>query len=70
MEKEILDIHEACELLGVKERTMYTLLKTKQVPAIKVGGQWRFHRAMILNMFREQQSLNKSDPESPEESGK
>ena len=68
MEKEILNLHEACELLGVKERTMYNLLKTKQVPAIKVGGQWRFHREMILNMFHEQQFLGEIDSDSPQES--
>jgi len=57
MSEEILNIKEACELLGIKQRTMYTLLKDGKIPAIKIGGQWRFSKELLINMFHNQISL-------------
>ena len=51
MKKDILNITEACELLGIKPRTMYSLLKKREVPAVKIGGQWRFSSKALLEMF-------------------
>lgn len=49
--EEILDLDTACELLRIRHRTMYTLLKEGKVPAVKIGGQWRFSKKELLNMF-------------------
>jgi excisionase family DNA binding protein len=48
----ILNIKEACEFLGITKRTMYTLLKERKIPARKIGGQWRFSKQLLLDMFR------------------
>lgn len=49
--EEILDLDTACELLRIRKRTMYTLVKEGKVPAIKIGGQWRFSKKALLEMF-------------------
>ena len=49
--EEILDLDAACDLLRIHHRTMYTLLKEGKVPAVKIGGQWRFSKKELLNMF-------------------
>ncbi len=44
---EILTISEVAELLKIAEKTVYGLAQRGEIPAFKVGGQWRFSRAAI-----------------------
>ncbi len=53
MSEKIFNLDEACAFLGVKRRTMYKLLKEQTVPAVKIGGQWRFSREALLDLFHE-----------------
>jgi excisionase family DNA binding protein len=48
---EIMDIKAAAEYLRVKERTLYSLVKQKKIPGIKIGGQWRFRKIQLDAMF-------------------
>ena len=48
---EIMDIKAAAKYLHVKERTLYSLVKNKKVPGIKIGGQWRFKKKQLDAMF-------------------
>ena len=50
---EIMDIKEAADYLLIKYRTLYTLVKEKRVPGIKVGGQWRFRKSRLDAMFEQ-----------------
>ncbi len=54
MEEEILNLDDACSFMGIKRRTMYKLLKDGTIPAVKIGGQWRFSREVIMDLFRQQ----------------
>jgi excisionase family DNA binding protein len=45
MSDEILTLPEVTQLLKVAEKTVYTMAQKGQLPAFKVGGQWRFRRA-------------------------
>lgn len=51
MDHEILDIDAAADFLGIKKRTMYKLVNEGEIPAVKIGGQWRFYREQLLEMF-------------------
>lgn len=42
---EILTLPEVAQLLKVAEKTVYTMAQRGDLPAFKVGGQWRFRRA-------------------------
>ncbi len=47
MAKELLTIEEVANYLQINRYTIYRLLAQKQLPAFKVGNQWRFKRKMI-----------------------
>ncbi len=51
MYDEILDIKQAAEYLQIKERTLYRLVGEGEIPGIKVGGQWRFSKKCLEDMF-------------------
>lgn len=38
---------EAGKYLGVHEMTVYRMVRDKKLPAMKVGGQWRFHKPTL-----------------------
>jgi excisionase family DNA binding protein len=44
MMDEILTLPEVARLLKVAEKTVYTMAQKGELPAFKVGGQWRFRR--------------------------
>lgn len=48
MEKEVFSPAEAAEYLGVNIRTVYALLKSGELPARKVGQQWRIHKQALV----------------------
>ena len=39
--KELVSLAECARALGVSERTVRRLIAKRQLPAYKVGGQWR-----------------------------
>jgi excisionase family DNA binding protein len=53
---EILTLKEVAQLLKVAEKTVYTMSQTKELPAFKVRGQWRFRRDDINRWIDEQQA--------------
>lgn len=57
-ENAIMTIGEVSDYLKVTERTIYRLAGTKQIPAFKVGGSWRFSRLDIDRWIREQSSTS------------
>lgn len=46
-DKPNLSVEETARWLGVTSRTIYRLVKSGQLPAFRVGGQWRFSRAIL-----------------------
>lgn len=52
MATEIMDISEAASYLNIKKGTLYRLAKTGQIPGTKIGGQWRFKRQRLDELFR------------------
>ena len=52
VEKEIFSIEEAEEYLGIKKRTLYKLAKSGSIPAVKIGGQWRFSKYRLDSLFQ------------------
>lgn len=52
MKPDIMDISEAATYLNIKKGTLYRLAKNGKVPAAKIGGQWRFKRDRLDELFR------------------
>jgi len=47
MAENILTIREVADLLKINEKTVYKLTADGKIPGFKVGGSWRFDRAVI-----------------------
>jgi excisionase family DNA binding protein len=45
----VLTLEEVAEYLRVHPSTVYRLLKKRQIPAFKVGSDWRFNLESIDN---------------------
>ena len=46
-DSEILTIRQLADYLMVSEKTVYRMLDRNQLPAVRVGAQWRFRKADI-----------------------
>lgn len=47
-DREILNIDEAAELLGVSVKTFNKVLHSEDLPARKIGREWKFSRAALI----------------------
>lgn len=41
---QIMTLKEVAKYLGLHPISIYRLIKTTDIPAMKVGGQWRFKK--------------------------
>jgi excisionase family DNA binding protein len=56
-----MDLREASLYLRVTPRTLTRLAALGKVPAVKIGKQWRFHRATLVRLFAPSGSAAPSD---------
>ena len=49
--KPWMSVGEVAEYLRFHRITIYRLLRDKKIPAVKLGGQWRFSSEVIEQMF-------------------
>jgi excisionase family DNA binding protein len=49
MPEQLLTLEQVAEYFNVDKFTVYRLLSDKDLPAFKVGNQWRFKRRLIEN---------------------
>ena len=42
-----LSVEEVAGTFGVNAATVYRLVKARQIPAVKIGGQWRFSQVAL-----------------------
>jgi excisionase family DNA binding protein len=47
MTEQLLTTDQLAEYLNVDKFTVYRLISQKEIPAIKVGNQWRFKKRLI-----------------------
>jgi len=48
-EREILNIEEAAALLGVSVKTFNKVLHAEDMPARKIGREWKFSRRALID---------------------
>ena len=48
-DREILNIEEAAQLLGVSVKTFNKVLHTQSLPARKIGREWKFSRQALID---------------------
>ncbi len=52
MAQEILDVGSAAKYLRITRATLYKLAKEKKIPGLKIGGQWRFSKERLDELFQ------------------
>ena len=57
-----LTADQAATHLRVEVHTVYRLAKAGQIPAVRIGGQWRFHSRALLAWYRTQLSPPHTTP--------
>jgi len=73
--RDILTIEQAAELLGVSVKTFNKVLHTQNIPARKIGREWKFSRAALIEWVGAgrskdfYQSQGEDDDETPSPSG-
>lgn len=52
----LLTLAEAAELLQVSIRTLQRMIRSKKLPAFKVGGQWRIRESQLQQWVEHRES--------------
>lgn len=55
---EILNFDEACLLLRVAKPTLYRYIRRGEIPAFKIGRNWKFQREALNDWMKEQMQAN------------
>lgn len=58
--REIMDIRQASEYLGISADTLYKYASEKTVPAFKLGNRWRFRRVALEEWMKMEESRGKA----------
>ena len=56
--REVMDIREASQYLGVSRETLYKYVCEEKIPAFKLGNRWKFKKT-ILDRWMEKQSTRR-----------
>ena len=60
---QVMRVSQVAAYLQVSRRTIYTMAATGQIPAAKVGDQWRFYRPEIDRWLMQRSRANvRTDP--------
>lgn len=56
-ELRLLTLGEAASILQVSKRTLLRMIQEKEVPAFKVGGQWRVRESQFRKWVENKENL-------------
>ena len=54
--REVMNIRQASQYLGVSPDTLYKYVGEEKIPAFKLGNRWRFKKSK-LDQWMEEQSM-------------
>ena len=58
MLREVMDIRQASEYLGISADTLYRYASDGLIPAFKLGNRWRFKRSLLDGWMVEQSGVS------------
>ncbi|MDE1161667.1 MAG: helix-turn-helix domain-containing protein [Acidobacteriaceae bacterium] len=56
--REVMDIRQAAEYLGISGDTLYRYASEGFVPAFKLGNRWRFRKSLLDSWMDEKSGVN------------
>ena len=60
--REVMDIRQASEYLGISGDTLYRYASEGFVPAFKLGNRWRFRKTLLDAWMDEKSGVKVSTP--------
>jgi excisionase family DNA binding protein len=64
-QEQLLSVAQVAEYLNVDKFTIYRLVTVGQIPAFKVGNQWRFKKNLIEQWLRDNSNTSTYHRKSP-----
>ncbi|MEG9435206.1 helix-turn-helix domain-containing protein [Edaphobacter sp. HDX4] len=61
--REVMDIRQASEYLGISGDTLYRYASEGFIPAFKLGNRWRFKKTLLDAWMDEKSGVKPSTPE-------
>lgn len=58
--REVMNVREAAQYLGVSKETLYKYLTEQSIPAFKLGSRWKVKKN-VLDRWMEKQSRRQPD---------
>ncbi len=52
---ELMTVTETCRFLEIPQQTLYRYLQCRDIPAFKLGNEWRFVRSDLEQWIRDTQ---------------
>jgi excisionase family DNA binding protein len=56
--REVMDIRQAAEYLGISGDTLYRYASEGFVPAFKLGNRWRFRKSLLDGWMDQKSGVN------------
>jgi excisionase family DNA binding protein len=60
--REVMDIRQASEYLGISGDTLYRYASEGFIPAFKLGNRWRFKKSLLDAWMDEKSGVKQSAP--------
>ena len=67
--REVMDIRQAAEYLGISGDTLYRYASEGFVPAFKLGNRWRFRKSLLDGWMDEKSGVKAPASPEPVEAG-
>lgn len=64
MLREVMDIRQASDYLGISGDTLYRYASEGFIPAFKLGNRWRFKRSLLDTWMVEKSGARAQAPET------
>ena len=45
--REVMNVREASQYLGISADTLYNYVSSRQIPAFKLGNRWKFKKTTL-----------------------
>ena len=54
---KLLTLAEAASILKISKRTLHRMIQNRQIPAFKVGGQWRILESRFQEWVEDEENV-------------
>ena len=68
--KEVMNIRQASQYLGVSPDTLYKYAGEQKIPAFKLGNLWRFKKSKLDQWMEEESNQRQKESGESEATGK